>query len=419
MTFDNIETLTDLEHRTETGTWLGTSRHSDADSMRRAFSMPAYDEDVFDYPSVVPGCLRHARDNSAHSPAGGTDFMCFGKPGSGKSTQGLEWAIRLLEVNNRPGMSEAVVWRASESRSEWTPLAPWATVCLPASCDVDVRLESTDPDSPGTREVALEDVVREVRYYEDPRDLFANHVEAGKFHVVYPDPQMRGCQEVYEDSAHRYDLEFTDGDPVDHWWVAAVLARVEHGPFHEFVSFVMDEIGDVIPQGASKDAFDSYQKVELFRDVYVDARKFGVSLFTYGHSPEDVHEKVRRKVRWYITMNGIANPTKASQVVGANSVPMNRDLTSHLPVGKCLMWTETNFCYPLSWGDIPKPTDEELRVRLSPAVPKDPSDVDDRSSGDDVEAVADGGTVSFDRFDRSSTTAEGAGVDATDGGGSA
>ncbi|MFC7137572.1 hypothetical protein ACFQRB_16230 [Halobaculum litoreum] len=144
-------------------------------------------------------------------------------------------------MNNRPGMSEAVVWRGSTSRSEWVPLAPWATVCLPASCDAEARLESTN--SAGSRSVALEDVVREVRYYEDPRDLFENHVQPGKFHVVYPDPQMRGCQEVYEDCPYEYELEFSDGDPVQHWWTAAVLARVHSGPYHFFVSFIIDEIG--------------------------------------------------------------------------------------------------------------------------------------------------------------------------------
>ncbi|WP_284031782.1 ATP-binding protein [Halobaculum lipolyticum] len=384
MTWKNISTLTDLQARTETGTWLGTSRHTDADSIRRHFSVPAYDESVFDYPRVVPGCLKHARDNSAHSAAGGTDFMAIGPPGAGKSTHALEWSTRLLEVNNRPGMSEAVVWRGSTSRSEWVPLAPWATVCLPASCDVEARLESTD--SAGSRSVALEDVVREVRYYEDPRDLFENHVQPGKFHVVYPDPQMTGCQEVYEDCPYEYELEFSDGDPVQHWWTAAVLARVHSGPYHFFVSFIIDEIGDVIPQEASKDAYSSYEKILLFRDTYADARKFGVSVFGYGHSDVDFHEKVKRKVRWRITMNGTANPTRASQVVGVGNVPMNTDLTSHLKTGKCVMWTEQRFCYPLAWGDIPKPTDEELRIRLVPRVPKDPADADAASREDDRDA---------------------------------
>ncbi|WP_373190069.1 ATP-binding protein [Halolamina sp.] len=381
---DEVTTLTDLEARTETGTWTGTQRHSDADSMRREFGFPAFDESAFDWPSVAPGCLMHARDNSAHSPAGGTDFMATGKPGCGKSTLALYWSIRLLEVNN-----EAVVWRGSESRSEWVPLAPWATVCLPASCDVEVTLKKTTGDG-STRTVDLEDVVREVQYYEDPRDLWENHVDGGKFHVVYPDPEMRGCQELYEESNKTYDLEFSREDPVKHWWVAAVLARVEYGPYHTFVSLMFDEIGDLIPQEASKDRFATFQKILLFRDLYVDARKFFLSLFTFGHSRTDVHEKVRRKVRWHITMNGIANPTRASQVVGVENVPMRTDLTSRMDVGKCLMWTETNFEPRLAWKDIPAPTDEVLVLDLQPTAPKDPADA--RDAGGGTVAATDGGT---------------------------
>ncbi|MFC7137571.1 hypothetical protein ACFQRB_16225 [Halobaculum litoreum] len=109
-------------------------------------------------------------------------------------------------------------------------------------------------------------------------------------------------------------------------------------------------------------------------------------MFGYGHSDVDFHEKVKRKVRWRITMNGTANPTRASQVVGVGNVPMNTDLTSHLKTGKCVMWTEQRFCYPLAWGDIPKPTDEELRVRLVPRVPKDPADADAASREDERDA---------------------------------
>jgi len=369
MNENEIETLTEVESRTDTGTWLGTSRHSDAESMRREFGLRMFDAEIFDYETVAPGCLKHSRDNSAWSAAGGTDFMGFGAPGAGKSTLGLHWSINLLDVNNRPGMKEAVVWRASESRSEWTPLAPWATVCLPASCEVDVRLDSTHDGS--SRDVELEEVVREVVYYEDPEDLFERCIEPGRFHVVYPDPAMRGCQDLYERSPKRYNLKFQEGDPVGHWWIACALARVEHGPFDVFVSFILDEVGDFLSQDASKDTFSTYQKVNLFQDIYVDARKYGVSFFSFGHSRAAVHSKIRRKVRWEITMNGLANPVKDSQVVGDRSVPMNTDLSSSLPTGKGVMWTGTNFCYPFAWQNVPKWTDEELRVSLSISVPKD------------------------------------------------
>jgi energy-coupling factor transporter ATP-binding protein EcfA2 len=368
MTWNQITTLTDLEPKTNTGTFLGTSRHTDAESIRRKFGIGKFDPAAFDYPSVIPGLLMHAKDNSAYSAAGGTDALIQGPMGAGKSTLLKVLAAHLMDLND-----EAVVWRGSESRSEWTAFAPWAKVCLPASCEVEATLDATDGSEGYPREVDLEEIAREVVYYDDPMDLCQNHLEEGKFHVVYPDPSMTGCQDLYERSPKRKDgLEFTPEDPVNHWWVAFMLARVEHGPYF-WTTLIIDEVGDIIPQSASKDKFATYQKVELYRDLFIDSRKFNLSVFHAGQNTMDAHEKARRKHRWRATLNGRANPTRASQVVGVNRVPMETDLTSDMPTGRGLLWTETNFA-AFSWVDVPKPTAEELRVELTPSVPKDPAD---------------------------------------------
>lgn len=387
-----IQSLTDVPARTNTGTFLGSeTRHSDADSIRREFGIPPYDGSKFEWPSVIPGALEHANDNSAYTPAGGTDFLCIGPPGAGKTTLGLNWAERLMETNN-----ETVVWRADESRSEWVPFAPWARVCVPASCDVSARLVSRDADNPSSRSVDLEDVAREVVTYDDPRDLNENVLKPGMFHVVYPDPEMAGCQELYQESSKQYELEFCPSDPAKHWWIAWVLSRVEHGPYH-FTSLVFDEVGDVIGQDASKDEYSTYNKVLLFRDAFVDARKYNLSIYMFGHSEADIHEKLRRKVRWRITMNGKANPTRSSQVVGWNNVPMRTDMTSRMNLGRGLMFTETNFDPTLAWRDIPKPTQEVLEVSLRPKRVGETSDESDSARSSDAASsgdVADSGGVS-------------------------
>ncbi|WP_128478337.1 ATP-binding protein [Halorussus pelagicus] len=382
MTWNTVETLTDLDPRENTGTYLGTSRHTDAQSIRRKFGIPELDVEQFDYPSVIPGCLCKAADNSAFSPGGGTDALIEGPMGAGKSTFLKTIGAHLMDsVGRFP--SEAVVWRASESRSEWISFAPWAKVCLPSSCEVEAMVVSTSEGDAYRRAVRLEDVVREVVYYDDPMDLCQNHLESGKFHVVYPDPQMTGCQDLYERSPKRKDgLEFSPDDPVNHWWVGFLLARVEHGSFI-WTALLADEIGDMIPQSASKDQFASYQKVELYRDLFIDSRKYKLSVYHAGQNAEDAHEKVKRKHRWRVTLNGRANPTRASQVVGVNRVPMYKDLTSDMPTGRGLFWTETNFA-AFAWPNIPKPTEEELRVHLTPKVPSDPADSGDSAESEGV-----------------------------------
>ena len=342
------------------------SRWTDARYMREEFGLPAWDGDRFDYQGVIPNCWEHSWESGGDRIAGGTDFLARGKPGSGKSTLANYVSVRMLEIND-----EKVVWRGSSSRSEWLPLAPWTVLCLPNGVPVSARLESKDPTEPAValEREDLEEIVREVRYYRDPVDLNRNLLDAGTFHVVYPDPRMQGCQEIYEASSERQydtppnrDVLFHEEDPASHWWFAWFLARVEHGP-HHWTTWLADEIGDIAPQSARKDQFGTYQKVELLKDTWVDARKFGLTTFAFGHSEVDIHQSVRHKIRWRIQMPNTANPTTASDVVGFESIPMDHEITDNYPIGKSLMYTETNFDR-FRWKDMPTPHDYKLKIEV-------------------------------------------------------
>ena len=356
-------------HDPVTGTLQATGdsrRHTDADNIRRKFGIPAWDREQFSYPSVVPNCLEHTWDAPLNEDSGGTDALVRGKPGSGKSTLANYLAVRLMDIND-----ERVIWRGSSSRSEWLPLAPWTRLCLPAGVAISARLESKDPRKP-TVELEVDDlerIVREIVRYEDPVDLNQNHLQEGAFHVIYPDPMMRGCQRIYEESPERTyeapsgrDALFHEDDPASHWWFAWVLARVENGP-HHWTSLIFDEVGDIAPQSAKKDQFGTYQKVEMLKDTWVDARKFGLSIFCFGHSETDIHQMIRKKLRWRVQMRGTANPTTKNDLVGFESVPMNVDQTSGFPIDKALMYTETNFD-DFRFTDMPVPHDYKLRLQL-------------------------------------------------------
>jgi hypothetical protein len=341
--------------------------HDDATDIRRKFSIPPWQRSNFDYPTVIPNCWEHTWKADGDEDNGGTDFLCAAKPGKGKSTLANYVAARSLGLND-----ERVVWRGSTSRSEWLPLAPWTRLCLPSGADVRVLAKSRDPREPEV-EIDIDDlegnVVREVVRYDDPVDLNHNHLDGGQFCVVYPDPEMKGCQAVYEQSDEKaYDTPngrealFHEEDPTNHWWFAWALARVEHGP-HNWTTWIADEIGDIAPQSVMKDSFGSYQKVELLKDVWVDARKFGLSIYAFGHSEKDIHSMIRRKIRWRIQLRGAANPTTSNGVVGFESVPMNHDLTSSMSVGEALMYTESNFDF-FRWRDMPSPSDYKLKIKL-------------------------------------------------------
>lgn len=355
-----------VEPRRNTREATGDSRrHSDTDSMRRHFGIAPWDRAAFSWPTVIPNCLEKAWSPPVDEDAGGTDLLMTGKPGKGKSTLLDYLAVRDVEANR-----SKVVWRGSSSRSEWLALAPWTRLCLPKGVPISARLESKDPteDAVDLDVDDLDKIVREVVRYEDPIHLNRELLKEGVVHVVYPDPRMRGCQAIYEASDERtYDPPtnralFDEEDPVAHWWFAWVLARVEHGP-HHWTTWVCDEVGDLAPQSAQKDAFGSYQKVELLKDTWVDARKFGLSIYLAGHSETDIHQMIRRKIRWRVQMRGTANPTSKSDVVGFESIPMNADLTSRMTVGQALMYTETNF-EKFAWKDMPTGHSYKLKIKV-------------------------------------------------------
>lgn len=319
------------------------------------------DELVFEK-VLIPNFTHHAWEyEDTAMLAGGTDFLAIGPPGSGKSNMALNHSARLMEEND-----EKIVWRASTARSEWLPFAPWTRVCLPEGVEINARFVPKNPTQQSV-EVELEDVVREVVRYRDPIHLNRELLKEGQFHVVYPDPKMRGLQELYESTQEKeYDgLEFTEEDPLNHWWFGYLLARIERGPYH-WTSVLFDEIGDIAPEAARNDEYAHYQKVELFKDCLVDARKTGLSIFMFGHAEADIHSMIRRKIRWRIAMPGKANPTKASQVVGFNNVPMNEDHSSGEDVGWMMPYNESRFEFPgVKISHYPSPVDMTLKIEYA------------------------------------------------------
>lgn len=352
-----------IEFDTYTAQYQNNSNyHTDASSIRRRFSVSEYDRGLYEYQNVFPDLLEHVWEGEprgATASKGGTDALIRGKPGSGKSSWLRHLALRLAEVNG-----EKVVWRGSTTRSEWLALAPWTRLCLPASAtDVTAVLVPKDPTDDRI-EVDVEDVAREVVYYSDPEQLNHDLLKPGQIHVVYPDGQMTGCQAVYESSPEKQyeDLEFSRDDPDKHWWFAWMLSRIEGGP-HDWTSLILDEIGDLAPQMARKDEYGTYQKIELMKDCFVDARKFGLSLFLAGHTEQDIHQMVRHKIRWRIQMPGESNPVSKSDVVGFNSVPMETDFMSHAPVGQILVYNQQNF-EELAYPHYPSPIDYTLKIEM-------------------------------------------------------
>lgn len=349
---------------------------TDAANIRRRFGIAPFENDYHWDP--YPNCLIHETrtDNRGTDHVGGTNWLAIGEKGSGKSTWGLYWATRLMEVND-----EAVVWRGSPTRSEWLPLKPWTRLFLPASVEANAEWKAkainASLDDPSAD---LDDVVREVIYYEDPQDI-NEQLHAGTFNVVYPDPAFAGCDEIMAESDYMAQpVEWTpkweadddnDATPLVHWWFAYCIAKLEYGPYG-WVSLIFDETADFAPDNVRADRHESYEKVKALRRVMADSRKFHFSLFFLAHHEENLHSKIRRTIQWRVNMpDGTANPCKENNdraPVGFNQIPMIHDMLSRRDVGHCIFWNETNF-NPITWDDIhefPKDENRWLKISLSP-----------------------------------------------------
>ncbi|EMA24641.1 hypothetical protein [Haloarcula argentinensis] len=288
---------------------------------------------------------------------GGTDWLAYGPKGSGKSTMSAAKVIRQLEVN-----LDAVVWRGTSARTEWLPLRAWTRLCLPAGLEVEAYLDPPADDMEPV-EIDLERMCHEVVRYDSIRDLNHNVLEEGHFHVVYPDPRFRGATKAYQEAEEigeiphhsawdvqvDEELERTDITPSKMWWFAWAIDKIDQGP-PIWLSWFCDEIGNVMPEHADNDYHQLYDRISAFRDKYVDARRNKFSTFGIGHEPGDLHNMMRKKMRWQITLAGIDNPT--GKTVGMGDAPMGRNYTQGMQLGQALSWNSQNFA-EFSWSDIP------------------------------------------------------------------
>ena len=361
--------LLEREPHTETKQYRNNSTyHTDADYLRRLHGMPRFDPDAWQFHELGPQLFTHTWDGGVDHLSGGHGCFAIGPEGSGKSTLGL----RISEIEMDQNDSR-VVWRAvTGSRSEWLPYAPVARVCIPAGYEPTAMVVPKERrrGSQGV-EVDLEDVVREVVYYEDVMDLNLNVLGDGIFNVVYPDPEMRGCQWVYEEADRvvadkNGEVEFKGGhDPVNHWWFGWGLSLVERGPF-AWTAWMCDEVKSLAREGASNDKYGTLLKIELLGDAMEDFRKNGIARYFFGHKDKHVHNLWRDRIRFRIAMNGTANPrnSRVSSIpVGFETVPMEKDMMAEADTGTGILYNEARWEF-FGWPNISKSIQGDLKVYL-------------------------------------------------------
>ncbi|MGB9932862.1 hypothetical protein [Haloarcula amylolytica] len=361
---------------------------TDAYEMRRCFGVPELDEEN-DYKEnprarmTWPNLLIHERNptRSTNDP-GGEAAVFRGDRGSGKSTLLREANIRILSENTEivdgRVQGEFSVWRGTPERSEWLDLRKWTTLYLPKHASIDAIWMDEDEDISSGEPISevddLEDIVRDVVYYESVLDLLEKLSKgpAGTFNVVYPDPSFQGCTELSRETSRgqfdelpyvpAWEARNQDGvqpTPTSHWWFMFLVAAVDYSAYYKFMTFTFDEGGDLMPQRARQDQHRLYDKVELARSCIADSRREGLTILMGIHRKENVKAAILKEFkRWVWMPQGTSNPVKhraSTHPPGWSSVSMPFDMMGHredpsdAPIALCFTESQdTEF----RWSDV-------------------------------------------------------------------
>lgn len=336
---------------------------------------------------VYPDVIRHRLDPEKTPTTKATDALISGKKNAGKTTYLSRLSIRLGEVND-----ERIVYRGRMDDSGWQTLRWWTTLWLPERAGVDATWVYEQRGDRSREPVDdLEDVVRDVRYYEDVVDLVDKLGDAPvpSFNVVYPDPSFAGCERVMLESNKTGEvLPYTPAweaddnaspTPLPQWWIAFLLAQLEHGHFDAFMSWICDEAHQVFgPANPSQDDHKTDKKFDLAGQLLNEARKRMLSWYLTTQSEGKIDYRILREVTTRIQLaDGRPNPVKDRQSThpyGFEIVPMDVDFLSNRDSpgrGLCYVEGETGFA-EFTW-DVPEPhpDDENRWLKISLGQPRE------------------------------------------------
>jgi len=294
---------------------------------------------------------------------GGSDALIHGPMGRGKTTNVQTLIARWMEING-----EAVVWRGTPQRTEWLPFAPWTVVCLPSGLDYTVTLAPPEDDLGFVDmdfdpiEVPLEEIVWDVRRYDDLDDLNNNVLQQGMFHVVYPDPKFRGCERITREASECPTLEYTtawqtdDDDevtPTSYWWFSWLIHHNVNEQRSMRLTWVCDEASNLFQHHADNASSNGLaRRIKAVSQQYVDFRRNGLSFVLLTQKPKEISWMIRKKMRWGVTLSGTDNPTGSDEIIGVKP-EMDNDLTSSWDLGRGIFWTSGQYT-EFGWDDIPR-----------------------------------------------------------------
>lgn len=245
-----------------------------------------------------PNQLNEVLFNRLTDVVGGTDVLMAGKPGSGKTTGLAQFARLNKKINN-----DVIIWRGSLD-CQWSlllnakppeKLILWLKEGLPF----------TLIDRNNERKTPLSRYFHEIKTFDEARDLVANLdrkyinvVQTTPFSPVDPKQHIQFCREWME-----------------------IFNELNKRVWKNPVSVYFDELEDLVPEAKGKAFWD----IELsLSSIIRSLRKNYVSSFFACHSIEEVHWRIRKKIRWKIYMRGAKPESGSRLIINVNKLPVGR-----------------------------------------------------------------------------------------------
>lgn len=216
---------------------------------------------------------------------GGVDVILTGKPGCGKTT-----GLVQLALENQKRYKDVILWRSSAD-CQWT-LFPDTKKNVVFWLKKGVKFQLIDRNT--EKKVRLEDYVYEVREWETAADLVQN-LDREKINVVQTIP-------------------YSPLNPAQHlafcWEWVSIFYELNIRIWKQTVSVFYDEFEDMVPEGVGKEFWNA----ELsFSGIIRALRKNGVSSFLAAHSLQEVHWRIKKKIRYRLYMKG-AEPDSKTKI---------------------------------------------------------------------------------------------------------
>ncbi len=232
-----------------------------------------------------PGMVKELLLERESRNSGGVECLICGTQGSGKTT-----AISQVAIENKKNFDDVIVVRSSED-CQWSYF-------IDSKIKMDLLLkEGLDMklfDRKTGKNIEIDSIFNKIKTY-DSGSVLVNKLSHKNFNIVQTTPYAIGNPKQHI----QFCLDWLD-----------IFNSLNQRRWDRAVTVCFDEFEDLVPEGVGKKIYD----IELsLSGIFRKNRKNDITTFLTCHSLEDIHWRIKKKIRWKMYMRG-AKQQKTSKI---------------------------------------------------------------------------------------------------------